>query len=122
MTTTSRTYQPGEAQVPNCVPNLVSGVAAPQTPKYLVHFTGKGFTAPTEKNPKGIKVTGSGTITVEGIRPASAFDVPWKVIEQCKQVFMEQCQCVQYAGDKPTIPGKQLGETRFPTIKLGKQL
>lgn len=95
---------------------------SPKKPKYILHFTGKGFTAPDANNPKGIKVKGSGYIVVDGIRPASGFDVPSAAIEQCKKVFMEQCQCIRYDGDKPGIPGQQLGEIHFPTIKLGKQL
>ena len=81
--------------------------------KYIVHFKGKGYTAPSPENPKGIQVTAEGTLTVQGERPESNFRIPMEVVEQCKTVFMKQCQVVHYAGDEP-------GTTRFPTVWLAK--
>ncbi len=86
-----------------------------EQPRYIVYFKGRGYTAPNEQNPKGIRVTGSGYVIVDGPRPARAFDIPFEVFARCKQVFMEQCYCVRYADDEP-------GYESYPTVRLGKAL
>ena len=86
--------------------------ASKQT-RYIVHFTGRGFTAPDERNPNGVRVVGRGQIIVDGLRPSRSFDIPFEVIERCKKVFMEQCYCIRYVGDEP-------GCEYFPTVRLGK--
>jgi len=82
---------------------------------YIVHFTGKGFTAPDPSNPNGVKVTATGYVRVPGPRPKRTFDIPWDVLERCKRVFMSGCQIVRYSGDKP-------GVEHFPVIRLGKEV
>jgi hypothetical protein len=55
--------------------------ASKQT-RYIVHFTGRGFTAPDERNPNGVRVVGRGQIIVDGLRPSRSFDIPFEVIER----------------------------------------
>jgi hypothetical protein len=66
---------------------------------YVVKFKGTGWTAPTPENPKGLKVTGEGTITVPGPAPKTNFDIPWSVLDEAKRVLMEQCHLVKMDGD-----------------------
>ena len=83
--------------------------------RYTVHFRGCGYTAPNDQNPNGIRVQASGSIVVDGERPARSMDIPFDVIERCKRVFMEQAMCVRYSGDSGSLE-------RFPTVRLGKAL
>jgi hypothetical protein len=80
---------------------------------YRVNFRGSGHTAPDSNNPKGIRVTGTGYVIVEGEKPKRNFDIPFEVIERCKRVFMEQCRCVRYSKDGD-------GFEYFPSVWLGK--
>lgn len=82
---------------------------------YIVYFKGKGYTAPNGKNPKGLRVIGTGKVVVEGDKPADGFKIPFEVIQRCKDAFMKECHCVRYDGDKP-------GWECFPQVKLGKAI
>jgi hypothetical protein len=82
---------------------------------YLVYFNGMGWTEPTDINPKGIKVRAKGSMTVEGPRPKSGFDIPYEVIKKCKDAFMSETGCVRFAEDEENIE-------YFPTVKLGKEV
>ena len=81
---------------------------------YIVNFKGTGWTAPTPENPKGIKVTGEGTITVPGPAPKTSFKIPWPVMEEAKRVLMEQCHLVKMDGDTDT-------RKHGPTVWLGRK-
>lgn len=80
---------------------------------YTVCFKGTGYTKPDERNPKGIRVTATGTVRVRGKRPASNMDIPTAVVAHCKMVFMQQCQIVRMAKDTPNIK-------HYPTVWLPK--
>lgn len=81
---------------------------------YIVNFKGTGWTAPAPANPKGIKVTGEGTITVPGPAPKTNFKIPWPVLYAAKQVLMEQCHLVRMDGDTDT-------RKNGPTVWLGRK-
>lgn len=83
--------------------------------RYRVNFRGSGYGPPCENNPKGVRVSASGYVIVDGERPKSNFDIPFEVIERCKQVFMQQTGCVRYSGDARSTE-------YFPTVWLGKVL
>lgn len=78
---------------------------------YTVQFIGRGYTKPTAINPMGIHVTARGFIKVCGDRPNSSFNIPFDVIERCKQIFMEETGCFSYSGDSENT-------TCYPVVKL----
>ena len=82
---------------------------------YIVNFEGTGWTAPTPENPKGIKVKGRGTITVQGTRPAKNSGIPWSVLKAAAKALMEECHLVRMDGDTET-------RKHGPTVWLGKKI
>jgi len=80
---------------------------------YQVHFHAAGYTAPSAQNPRGLRVTASGSIVVSGPRPARNAAIPQKVIEQCRQAFLLETKCVRLADDQPNL-------TSYPTVWLAR--